>query len=331
MKRYIITIIYFFHLSYSFAQGPTLPPLSPIIVGDANKLITTYNSTHPDGSFLIQLFTTDKTGLGDYICDPKNSKTDIFLHVYIASKDGSNKNDGSDQFLIIAATIPDPATKKTLIHDPKALGVWMTNYRSPRNCVATDNFDNNNGLTFGCQVDNKTTYGLVDLANIGTLTPYLKNYQSQNVVAGQIISNVTESFLISGNDIRTYLEQGYDASPGGTGGANNPEQYFQFYFGTNSIAIPNTPPDNLTMILIGVGQKMNNWGNNKGFRIFATDKYLFNEGLPCPKCNVTKDVNLDNHPQFNGALFTGDTTQINTYIPFNDIIKESSSPDIIVK
>jgi len=175
MKRYIITIIYIFHLSYSFAQGPTLPPLSPIIVGDANKLITTYNSTHPDGSFLIQLFTTDKTGLGDYICDPKNSKTDIFLHVYIASKDGSNKNDGSDQFLIIAATIPDPATKKTLIHDPKALGVWMTNYRSPRNCVATDNFDNNNGLTFGCQVDNKTTYGLVDLANIGTLTPYLKN------------------------------------------------------------------------------------------------------------------------------------------------------------
>jgi hypothetical protein len=319
-------------------DGPataTIPPASPIKRQTGRSKINHFLKNHVPSSFLINIFDPNTAkGLGDYICktDPN---IDCYLHIYLAY----NKLDGSDQFLIIAGTIL--TQNGDMKHDSSAPGIWRTSSIHTDNCcIISDKLNINNSVTSACDISTiNTDFGLIlisDPTQVTQTMQYLKNYQKlkNENQDGTLNPIATESILVSANDLRDYLlSGGYDASVPANN-INNPVQYLHLYFGTSQL--PNSPNlDSLAIIIVGA-EKLNSADQTvkNGVHNFSISSsgvasrlysYVFDEGFPCPKCNVDRDK-IDYHNQFDGSH---QKDSIGKYIPFQQNIKQSKIGNLI--
>ena len=321
------------------AQGPTtLPSPSPTERRTCNNMISNYQAstihTTEHSSFLIKTFdeTTDVTGsicncngLGDYLVN--NQADNCYLHIYVASK----SNDGSDQFLVITGVTLIGGVLK---HDPNSK-IWKTTKTDPC-CIIDDGLDGSvsNDIN-GCNVD-PCDIGYVpnqppDVTHTAEWNPLMQNIQwyqmaknntpCQSPITLPSTINSTESFLISANEIRDYLRSGTPSSQSGTPvppnpNAQNAAKYLHFYYGSNDQSNSSSDElgnklsikDSLAIITIGVNIEED---ATEGYHVFSKSgslihftNYVFDEGLPCPLCNINFDAKLDCHFQYVGQTYT---------------------------
>jgi len=292
-----------------YAQAPpVLPVPSPIKVRQAHQQIQRFQSTanHDNSSFLISAFNpnyspaANNAGIGDYILSTYNAagvSPDCYLQIYLAAnKWNAGASTASGYFLVIAAVNYNSITGVTT-HVPGML--WMTSLAQGNCCVKQDQMDGtDNDDVAGCNIKN-SSYGLLNTpAALAIAKQGIVNYQSINDPQQTGTNNlklVTESFVISANDFRDYLVSG------GTTTSNNPVQYIQFYLGKYKAPAIAGQPDSLSIILVGVENDATD--ATVGDHLFSTPStrvgsYVFDEGNPCPTCNVNQDGAIDFHPQF---------------------------------
>jgi len=228
---------------------------------------------HPS-SFLIKAWSDDEDGIADYLVGTYKSLENAYLHIYFGVNDG-------DTALVMtgAKLVMDKSTGAPVLeHDKAKSGVWVTATHDPYTGVPYDlDFD----FLDRCKGEpgdfSKCTDGV---STIGNARECIKNYQEHDGNGSACCKSViftTESFILSANDLREYLNQHHDV------------EYLQFYLGYKSLE----RMDNVTVLVVGV--------DKFGHHIWNCDEEgyirMFNKATSCPTCNILNDKDLDHHRQ----------------------------------
>lgn len=272
MKRSIYLTILLLTGIYKLTAQVTLPRNSLIRVTDAGSMTQYYQQNHQGtshtmpSSYLINVNDDGSNmGLKNYLNSiaPNN----CYLHIYLI---GSGQN-------TTMAIVGLQYVGGHLAHDTNVKTVWACNVMQPNCCVAYDsNLDGPDvnyqpGCSVTCAPRCTTKAAIRQFVN----TYQMGHPQYPTGYSGQYAAN-TQSFSINGNQIRDFL----NSDPTVT--------YLQIYLAEDDYADNN---DKLQIVIVGVDGN----GNHR----YDTGLYsrVFNESIPCPKCGIDTDSEIDREPQ----------------------------------
>lgn len=263
-------------MSPIFAQIPSTHAAVPVAHAQARvHQLQECCDIHPS-SFVVRAYSSDATGIGDYLlhtyCTPGNR----FLHIYFGEKEQGN-NDNQQVLVITGAGYAANFNtgRRHLANDWQHSPVWITQASEPAGCIPFDSdFDLYDAYN-GTQPDlEHIRAGIVSRAEASAA---IKAFQVNDCNhAGKNQGTLeTESFTINAGDIRDYLRR-------------NPHvQYLQFYLGYKPLA------NETTIFITGLdsgGRHVWSYGDN-GI------PYLFGHAINCPNCSMEFDESLDFHQQ----------------------------------
>ncbi len=281
MKKAIVVffLIFFGFQIDSFAQIPN--EHSSIRRGRGKRYVKNYQRVmgHHPSSFVIRAKGDNSDGVADYLLGTLPTMENTYLHIYFGVKKLMPGDVKEDTALVIvgAKQVRDAGGNLMLEHDTRS-GMWATPHFEPNCCVPFDSeFDYaDHNETQGCKLSDCTAGAIDDRM----AKEYIHNFQLNdgNIPGPTPVIYATESFIVSANDIREYLR------------AYPEVEYLQFYIGEKTTL---GTYDNLTLMIVGLDKNGKHiWdGNTDGYA------YLFDETMPCPRCNIVNDSRMDDHHQ----------------------------------
>ncbi len=279
-KALVVLVLVFLSFGRSFAQLP--PVRSAVETTWGQRYVARFQGScagHPS-SFIVKAKDADCKGIGNYLLGTCPAQQDAYLHIYFGVKKSADDKEKGDAVLVLtgAKMAENPYTGyQFLAHDNQRNATWVTTMHEPDCKVPFDcDFDFADKYDKGsCDLSSCTT-GVIDRE---TARDYIKGFQYGDCNNSERGSTKieAESFIMSANDIRSYL-------------CKFPEVvYLQFYMGYKV----ESALENLTILVVGLDKYGHHiWDFND-----QDVPYMFGKGVPCPKCTVEYDASIDYHRQ----------------------------------